>query len=215
LPLTLAQRLALLIPASPLSWSMRLMRLAGAYFCVSTGIALMIRSDLGIAPTDTLITGFADTTNINFGVAFIVVSAIFYVVGWMLGSPPGPGSVLGSLVIGNVIDVLLQLVDDDKPLVARIVFFALGIVGVAVGICLAISTNLGPGPSEVLMLGLHRKGVPLIAARWVVDGIQLGLGFLLGGPIGIGTAIFLVVMAPMIKVGLRWLRYSPPGDPDV
>ncbi len=203
-----SQRLLDLVPPSPLSWPERLLRLAGAYLFVSTGIGLMIRARFGVAPTDTLIKGFADTVNINFGIAFIGISAVFYLIGWAMGSPPGPGSVVGSLLIGNAIDVMLSFVDEPTSLAVRIGFFAVGLVGVAIGICLAISTNLGAGPSEVVMLGLHRKGLPLVAARWIVDAVQMGLGFLLAGPLGIGTAIFLVVMGPMIKVGLRWLKYA-------
>jgi uncharacterized membrane protein YczE len=59
------------------------------------------------------------------------------------------------------------------------------------------------------MLGLHRKGLSLVVSRWLVDGFQMGLGFALGGPLGIGTVIFLLTMAPLIKVGLRLLRYTP------
>jgi uncharacterized membrane protein YczE len=203
------QRLLLLVPRSTLSWPVRLFRIVAAFVCVATGIGLMIRARFGVAPTDTLNKGFADSTNIRFGLAFIVVSAGLYLIGLALGSPPGPGSVVGSLVIGNVIDVMLGLVDEPKALLVRIVFFAAGIVLVAAGICLAISTNLGAGPSEVVMLGLHRKGLSLVVSRWLVDGFQMGLGFALGGPLGIGTVIFLLTMAPLIKVGLRLLRYTP------
>jgi uncharacterized membrane protein YczE len=190
----------------------RLVRLGAAFLCVATGIGLMIRARLGVAPTDTLNKGLADRLNIKFGVAFIVVSGAMYLVGWLLRSPPGPGSVVGSLIIGNVIDVILRIVREPSGLVVRIVFYAAGIVFVAAGICLAISTNLGAGPSEVVMLGLHRQGLSLVASRWLVDGFQMGLGFALGGPLGIGTAMFLLVMAPMIRVGLRWLHYSPPAE---
>lgn len=172
----------------------------------------MIRAQFGIAPTDMLNKGVADTANIKFGLAFIVVSGCMYLFGWALGSPPGPGSVVGSLIIGNVIDVMLGFVEEPNALAMRIAFFAAGIVLVAVGICLAISTDLGAGPSEVIMLGLHRKGLSLVVSRWLVDGFQMGLGFLLGGPLGVGTAIFLLLMAPMIKVGLRWLHYTPPVE---
>ncbi len=169
----------------------------------------MIRARFGVAPTDTLNKGFADNTNIRFGLGFIVVSAGLYLIGFALGSPPGPGSIVGSLVIGNVIDVMLGLVDEPKALLVRILFFTAGIVLVSAGICLAISTNLGAGPSEVVMLGLHRKGLSLVVSRWIVDGFQMGLGFALGGPLGIGTVIFLLTMAPLINVGLRLLRYTP------
>ncbi len=213
--LSLPQRLLLLVPSSPLNWKVRLLRLGGAFMFVAAGIALMLRAKLGVAPTDTLNKGFSDKTNLNFGLAFIAVSAVFYLIGWALGSPPGPGSVVGSLVIGNAISLMMRFVDEPSSIVIRSLFYTVGIVFVAAGICLAISTNLGPGPSEVVMLGLHRHGVPLVASRWIVDGVQMGLGFLLGGPLGIGTVIFLVAMAPMIKVGLRWLRYSPPVGVDV
>jgi uncharacterized membrane protein YczE len=211
LPSRLQQLLSLVAP-STLTWRVRLFRLGAAFVCVAAGISLMIRARFGVAPTDTLNKGFADTVNIKFGLAFIAVSAVMYLIGWALGSPPGPGSVVGSIIIGNVIDVMLRFVDEPKSLAARSLFYAVGIMFVAIGICLAISTDLGPGPSEVVMLGLHRQGVSLVASRWIVDGVQMGLGFLLGGPLGIGTVVFLVVMAPMIKVGLRWLHYSPPVE---
>jgi uncharacterized membrane protein YczE len=99
--------------------------------------------------------------------------------------------------------------NEPPSLTVRAAFYVVGMVSIAIGICLAISTNLGAGPSEVLMLGLHRQGVSLVASRWIVDGAQMGVGFLLGGPLGVGTAIFVVAMAPMIKIGLRWLHYSP------
>jgi uncharacterized membrane protein YczE len=206
------QRLLQLVPSSALSWPIRLFRLLLAFLCVAVGIGLMIRARLGVAPTDTLNKGFSETVHINFGLAFIVVSGLMYVIGWAMGSRPGPGSIVGSLVIGNVIDVMLRFVDEPRSLTIRAVFYVVGIAFVAVGICLAISTDLGPGPSEVVMLGLHRQGVSLVASRWIVDGAQMAVGFLLGGPLGVGTAIFVVVMAPMIEVGLRWLHYSAPGD---
>ncbi len=211
-PLSRRQRLLLLVPSSELSWPVRLLRLAAAFLCVAVGIGLMIRAQFGVAPTDMLNKGFADTVNIKFGLAFIVVSGGMYLIGFALGSPPGPGSVAGSLIIGNVIDVMLRIVGEPTDLTVRIGFFAVGLVLVAAGICLAISTNLGAGPSEVIMLGLHRKGLSLVTSRWLVDGFQMGLGFALGGPLGMGTAIFLLVMAPMIKVGLRWLHYIPPVE---
>jgi uncharacterized membrane protein YczE len=212
--LSLPKRLLLLLPSSTLAWKVRLLRLGGAFMFVAAGIALMLRARLGVAPTDTLNKGFSDKTNLNFGLAFICVSAVLYVIGWALGSPPGPGSIVGSLVIGNAIAMMMRFIDEPSSIVIRSLFYVVGMVFVAAGICLAISTNLGSGPSEVVMLGLHRHGVPLVASRWIVDGAQMGLGFLLGGPLGIGTVIFLVVMAPMIKVGLRWLRYSPMVDVD-
>jgi uncharacterized membrane protein YczE len=197
------------VPYSPLSWPTRIVRLATAWLFISVGIAFMIRAKFGVAPIDSLIKGLSDRTGVNFGLVFIAVSIVFYTIGWLLRSPPGPGSLIGSFVIGPAINETLGLIPQNNSVTASVVFFGIGLGLVAAGICLAISTNLGPGPSEVLMLGVHRIGVPLVASRWLVDGIHIAIGFLLGGPLGIGTAIFLVTMGPMIKVGLRWLHYSP------
>lgn len=204
-----SSRLAALLPYSPLTWPERITRIALAWLFISVGIALMIRAKFGVAPIDSLIKGLSDRTNANFGLVFIAVSALFYAIGWSLRSTPGPGSIIGSFVIGPAINQTLGMIPQENTVIVRIVFFGIGLALVAGGICLAISTNLGPGPSEVLMLGLHRIGVPLVASRWLIDGIHLTLGWLLGGPLGVGTAIFLATMGPMIKIGLRWLHYSP------
>jgi uncharacterized protein len=80
---------------------------------------------------------------------------------------------------------------------------------VAFGVCCAISTDLGAGPSEVVMLGLHKKGVPLVAARWLIDAFHLTGAVIFGGPLGVGTILFLVLMGPLLKQGLKLLKYTP------
>lgn len=202
-----ASKIASQVPESPLTWPIRIGRLLGAWLCVATGIAFMIQAGLGTAPIDSLIKGLSDTTGWNFGVVFIGVSVAFYAIGWALGSPPGPASLAGSFVIGPGIDLMLGVVSKPSALAVRIALFVLGLLLVALGICLVITTNLGPGPSEVLMLGLHRKGIPLVASRWVIDATHLAIGFAFGGPIGIGTGVFLVAMGPMIKYGLGRLNF--------
>jgi uncharacterized membrane protein YczE len=197
------------VGTSPLRWPVRLARVAGAWATISVGIAFMIQAKLGVAPIDSLIKGLADRTQWNFGFVFIGVSVTFYALGWALGSPPGPASVAGSFVIGPAINAVVHILKTPSALSIRFGYYGIGLILVAIGICLIITTNLGPGPSEVLMLGLHRKGMSLVASRWIVDATHLALGFALGGPIGIGTAIFLVAMGPMITFGLRQLRFVP------
>jgi uncharacterized membrane protein YczE len=197
------------VGGSSLTWRVRIIRVLIAWATISVGIAFMIQAGLGVAPIDSLIKGLADVTHWNFGAVFIGVSVLFYALGWVLGSPPGPASVAGSFVIGPAINAVVHAVDKPSALILRAAFYIVGLLLVAVGICLIITTNLGPGPSEVLMLGFHRKGLPLVASRWIIDAAHLAIGFALGGPIGVGTAIFLVAMGPMIKFGLAQLQFVP------
>lgn len=202
-------RLIALLPYSPLSAQKRLSRIAIAWLSVALGIAMMIRSGLGVAPIDSLITGLSDRVGASFGFTFVAFSMSLYALGWLLGSPPGPASVAGSVVIGPVVGMALNRFDEPAALLLRMAACGLGLVLIAVGISFAISTNLGPGPTEVVMLGMHRHGMNLVVARWLIDGALLLGAVILGGPLGIGTAVFLVAMAPMVKAGLGVLHYDP------
>jgi len=84
-----------------------------------------------------------------------------------------------------------------------------GTLILAVAICLVVSTELGAGPTEVVMLGLMHRGMGIVPARWISDGTPLVVGTLLGGAIGPGTLLFALSMGPMVKFGLRRLHYEP------
>jgi uncharacterized membrane protein YczE len=187
----------------------RIGRLLVAWVLISVGIALLLRADYGVAPIDAFIKGLSDQVGIAFGVVFIAVSASFFAIGWALGSRLGVGSLTGSVFIGPGIDLVMGMLGEQTSVAVRIGMYVAGMIIIAFGICLAISTDLGPGPSEVLMLGVHRKGVPLVASRWIVDGSHLLLALLFRGPIGVGTILFLICMGPMVRLGLSWLRYDP------
>jgi uncharacterized membrane protein YczE len=169
----------------------------------------MIRSDLGVAPIDSLITGLSEKIGVGFGVTFVAFSLLLYLIGALLGSPPGPASVAGSVVIGPFIGVVLDVLGTPASLALRWAAYGAALLMIAGGIAFAISTNLGPGPTEVVMLGLHRRGLPIVTARWLVDGLLMVGALLVRGPLGIGTAVFLICMAPLVKAGLSLLRYDP------
>jgi uncharacterized membrane protein YczE len=86
--------------------------------------------------------------------------------------------------------------------------FVAGMLIIAVAICLVITTELGAGPTEVVMLGLIRRGMDIVPARWIADGTPLVIGTVLGGAIGAGTVLFALLLGPMVKFGLRRLKYE-------
>jgi uncharacterized protein len=192
------------------SFSARLVRLAASWTCIAVGVPMLVRAELGLAPADVLNSGVSTATGWSFGTSFVVMAVTLYSVGLVLGGRIGWASPLGTVVIGPMINVVLGRVQQYERLVFRIPLFAVGTLVIAAGICLAIAARFGPGPSEVVQMGLVHRGIGLVIARWIVDGVPIVLGVLLGGQIGAGTVIFLVVMGPLIKSGLKAMHFVPP-----
>jgi uncharacterized membrane protein YczE len=76
------------------------------------------------------------------------------------------------------------------------------VVIIAIGSGLYIGAGLGPGPRDGLMTGLARHGLSIRLARTGVEVLVLVAGVLLGGSIGIGTAVFAFGIGPLVQVFL-------------
>jgi len=186
----------------------RLLRLVASWVLVAIGVPMLIRAELGVAPFDVLNTGVTEATGWSLGVAFIVNAMIFFTIGTLLGARPGWGSIVGTAVIGPLVDTALRIIPDQRLLLPRMGLFGAGTLIIAVAICLVITTELGAGPTEVVMLGLIRRGMDIVPARWIADGTPLVIGTVLGGAIGVGTVLFALLLGPMVKFGLRRLKYE-------
>ncbi|MEQ1699461.1 MAG: hypothetical protein ABMA25_05085 [Ilumatobacteraceae bacterium] len=192
-----------------MSRTTRFSRLFGSWVGVGIGISLLIRADLGVAPFDVLTTGVHHTVGWSLGLSFILVSIVFFAIGAALGGKLGWACLVGTVAIGQIVNLLLPHVPELHALVPRIAVWALAVAIIGVSVCLVITTEFGPGPSEVLMLGLVHRGMGIVPARWISDGTPVLLGALIGGSLGPGTVVFALALGPMVKFGLRRLHYTP------
>lgn len=188
----------------------RVGRVAVSYILVSIGVALLVSAELGVAPYDVLNTGISDTLGIRFGFAFVITSAVFYGTGMLLGGRTGWASLIGTIVIAPLVEGALAIFPEPEMLAGRIPMFVIGVLVLVVGVCLVITTEMGPGPGEVFMLGLIAHGITVARARWMTDGLALALGAALGGAVGVGTVVFAFAFGPLVAGGLRALHYVPP-----
>ena len=79
-----------------------------------------------------------------------------------------------------------------------------GVVTIAIGSGLYLASDLGPGPRDGLMTGLHfRFGWSIRRSRTVVEISVLILGFLMGGTVGLGTVVFALGHRPLVQAMLR------------
>jgi uncharacterized membrane protein YczE len=170
------------------------------------GISLLIVAELGLAPWDVLHEGISKRTGVPIGTVIIGVGLVVLLLWIPLRERPGIGTVLNALEIGLVVDLTLPLLPDLNHLAARIAALVVGVVLVGVGSGLYIGAGLGAGPRDGLMLGLERLGLSVRRARTLIEVTVLGLGWGLGGTVGIGTVMFAVGIGPLVQLLLPFLR---------
>jgi uncharacterized membrane protein YczE len=195
------------LPA-PLRFVGQLAANVAGLFTFALGVVLTLRSGLGLGPWDVLHQGISRHTPLTFGQASEVVGAIVIGVGLLLQVRPGLGTVLNMVLIGFFVDRILgvNVIPAMAPygLPAQMLMDGVGVVTVGLGSGLYIRANLGAGPRDGLMLGLHRAtGLRVATAR---AGLEISVaiaGFLLGGTVGLGTIVFALGIGPSVELGFR------------
>lgn len=178
------------------------------------GLALMVRSTLGLGPWDVLHQGISERTGVPMGTVGIAVG-VLVMLGWIpLRQRPGIGTVLNTILVGLVIDATMLVVDDIEGLAARWTALLVGLVVAAAGTALYMGAGLGTGPRDGLMTGWsERTGVSLRAVRTTMEVSALSGGWLLGGQVGPGTVLFAFAIGPLLQYGLG--RFTIPASPPV
>lgn len=192
-------------------------RLLAGLWLFAGGIALMVRARLGVSSWDVLHDAVRLHTPLSFGAAVIAISVLVLSASYFLGVRPGPGTIANVVLVGAFVDALLftgALADlGSAGLPARLSGLVVGVIALAFGTALYISAGLGAGPRDSLMIAAaNRLGISTGAARALIEGTVLVVGALLGGALGVGTAVFAVLIGPAINGAFRVFGMEPPRD---
>ncbi|MGM0842468.1 MAG: YczE/YyaS/YitT family protein [Bacillota bacterium] len=169
------------------------------------GISLTIKGkDLGIGPWDVFHYGLFKQLGLTIGTWSIIAGfVILFVTGIGTKSFPKVGAFINMLLIGIFIDLFNYVLPDPQSLMAQSIVFAIGIVVIAYGIGLYVSADMGAGPRDSLMLLVVEKTGWKV--QWVRNGMEIIVfffGWLLGGPVGIGTVIIALGLGSIIGFSL-------------
>ena len=179
-----------------------------------TGDALILASHLGGTPWSVLAQGLSVRTDLGIGWTTLGVSLCVLALWIPLREKPGLGTVMNILVIALALGVTYPRVSTPESLIGQLalVFLGVGLIGVGSGFYLP--SGHGPGPRDGWMTGLHRvSGWPVGRVRLLIEVTVLALGWLLGGIVGVGTAIFALLVGQSVAMGLALAhRLSPTGS---
>lgn len=169
-----------------------------------TGEALLVSSTLGNAPWTVLAQGLSARLPMSIGLATFVVSAVVLLLWIPLRERPGLGTISNAVVIALALQVMVMVLPTPEGALVRLAFVLVGIALIGVGSGLYLTTNLGPGPRDGWMTGVHlRTGWPISAVRLGIEVTVVVIGWLLGGTVGIGTVLFALLVGPAVGYGLR------------
>lgn len=197
----------------------RLAQLMVGLVLYGVSMAMMVRSGLGLDPWDVFHFGLTTRLPLSFGQVVIVVGFLVLLAWIPLRQVPGLGTVANVILIGVATDLTLSMLDRPAVLDDRAVLLVSGIVLNGLAGALYIGAQLGPGPRDGLMTGLVRRtGWSIRLVRTGIEVTVLSVGFLLGGPVGLGTVLYAVSIGPLLQLLLPYtvvsLTHSPRAEPD-
>lgn len=130
---------------------------------------------------------------------------------------PGLGTIGNAVLVGLSADATLWLLDEPTAMAARVALMVGGVLlcGLATG--MYIGAQLGRGPRDGLMTGLHRRtGLSLRLVRTAIEVGVVLVGLVLGGVLGIGTVLYALAIGPLTQLALPWflVDLEPPTPVD-
>ncbi len=185
---------------------LRIIQLMLGLIAYGVSMVLMVQASLGVMPWDVLHQGLSLHSGWPMGRVSILVGALVLLAWWPIRQRPGFGTVANVLVIGLVFDLVTPLmVDRIAPLSLplRGVVLLSGVILNGLATAAYLGARFGPGPRDGLMTGISRRsGWPLRRVRTLIEGSVLGIGFLMGGGLGLGTVLYALAIGPLIQAML-------------
>lgn len=169
------------------------------------GESLLIHSMIGLSPWLVLAEGIAINLNWSIGFATFACSVVVLLMWLPLKQQPGVGTILNIIIIAGTIDISMYLFDfSTTSYFTNLLVSSLGVILVGLGSGIYLIANLGPGPRDGLMTGLQRvTQYPIAWVRVCIEVSVVGVGWILGGTVGVGTLLFAFGIGPAVAFSLH------------
>lgn len=182
-------------------------------FGFGVGVYLTIQANIGVAPWDTFYLGVNKVTGIQYGTISVAVSFIVIAIDLLLKERIGIGMLLDAVVVGKTVDLMncLDLVPAQQNLFAGILVMLLGLFIMGFSQYMYMTAGLCCGPRDSLLVALGKR-MPKVPIGIVSTGILLTvfiLGWLLDGPIGVGTIIAVVLQGNIMQLAFNIMKFEP------
>ena len=179
----------------------------------SFGVHLTIYANIGLAPWDCLGMGVAKHTPLNYGLSMTLIAVAVLIADLILKERIGFGTVIDALLTGNFVQMFNDLnpLPENGSLWLGIVIMAVGFGFMALGMWIYMRAGQGCGPRDSLLVGLGKRlrRVPIGVVEILLWAAVLLAGWLLGGPVGVGTLISTFGAGAVMQLVYHLVRFEP------
>lgn len=178
----------------------RVLKLYSGLFLFGVALGAQIKAHLGLNPWEVLHQGIGTRIDRQVGTVAVLLGLPILLLWIPLRQRPGLGTISNMLLVGTFENFGLAVTPEVQGLLGRWLYFVVSLVVCGLGVALYISAGFGPGPRDGVMTGLHRvTGLSIRTVRSAIELVALGLGWLLGGTVGVGTILYALGIGPLVQ----------------
>ncbi len=200
----------------PIRWNTflrDLLRIELGFLMFGMAIALLIRGNIGTSAWAVLEVALSKILGLTPGTMTVIMGFLVLSGAVLMREKIGWGTLANILSIGPWEDLALSMipsVTNNLPMQVGMLLLAIFLMGMASAIYIGV--DAGAGPRDSMMLAIKRTtGVSLRLARGSIEVVVVTIGWLLGGPAGIGTVIFATLIGPSVQWGFKIFNVHPHG----
>ena len=177
------------------------------------GVHLTIYANIGLAPWDCLGMGIAKHTPLNYGLSMTAMALIILCIDLTLKERIGFGTIIDAVLTGNFVQMFNDLnpLAENRSILIGILIMLAGFVFMALGMWIYMNGEQCCGPRDSLLVGLGKRlpKVPIGIVEVLLWAVVLLAGWLLGGPVGIGTLISTFGAGLVMQLVYSLLKFEP------
>lgn len=188
-------------------------RIVAGLVVFSFGVHLTIYANIGLAPWDCLGMGIAKHTPFNYGISMTLMAVSILLIDMLLKERIGFGTIIDAVLTGNIVQTFnyLNPFPENHNLWIGIASMLIGFVFMALGMWIYMSAQQCCGPRDALLVGLGKRmpKIPIGIVEVILWAVVLLIGYLLGGPVGIGTLISTFGAGLVMQLVYSSVKFEP------
>ena len=182
-------------------------------FVFAFGVHLTIFANIGLAPWDCLGMGISYHTPLNYGLSMTLMGIVILGIDLLLKEKIGYGTIIDAVLTGNFVQLFNDInpFPDNNNLFLGIAVMLVGFVFMALGMLVYMKAAQCCGPRDSLLVGIGKRlsKIPIGVVEIMLWIVVLVIGWLLGGPVGLGTLISTVGAGAVMQLVYHILHFEP------